>query len=241
MASICARRTTPSAGRSPTSTASTSAGPDLGTGAPELAVVRAHTRWVNPEGNDAGAATAAGVLAALRAVWRRIEATAARRVALQGLGSVGRNVAQALLAEGVDVVGADPVASVLGIRKVAPAKIAHVACDVFMPCALSGALTADVAARAVCGSANNQLARPEVAGSAPRRRGRSRADIVTSAGAVIEGVLTLLERAGPPRVAAAIARIEAVTDEVLQEAARAGRPPTEVALQRARALVPSGR
>jgi leucine dehydrogenase len=227
-------------------------GPDIGTGDTELAAVRRTCPFVNPTDNDAGASTAAGVHAGLRAVWRAIDRPTSepRTVAIQGLGAVGRALAAALLGEGVEVIGADVepeacrAAAALGVRLVDPAVVLAQPCDVVVPCAgghvLDAATIERLRCRAVCGSANNQLATRQ-AGARLQARGIVHApDVVVSAGAVIEGVLTVLEGRDASvraRVRETIAAIEGTLASVLDEAARRGRPPTEVARARAEALL----
>lgn len=220
------------------------AGPDLGTGAEQLAVVREETSHVNPPRNDAGRSTATGVLAGLRAVWRALEGRigSERCVAVQGLGSVGRVVVEALVQEGVRVVAADARASVaeraaeLGVQIVTPDQILEMPCDVLVPCAKGHVFNRETVPRlrckAVCGSANNQLADDEAATLLMRAGILHVPDIVVSAGAVIEGVLTV--RSGDAedvrrQVERSIARLETVTFEVLTQAKKERRPPIEVA------------
>lgn len=219
-------------------------GPDIGTGPHELEVVRRVCPYVNPAGNDAGASTAAGVHAGLRAVWRALGVAPGqpRSVAIQGLGAVGLALARALRAEGVAVTGADvdPAAmrraAEAGIEVVEPEALPSVPCDVWVPCALGHVLDAGLIerlrCRAVCGSANNQLATPADAGRLHARGIVHAPDIVVSAGAVIEGVLTVQEGDGAAvrrRVAQAIAAIEGTLGGVLEASAREDRPPVEVA------------
>lgn len=224
-------------------------GPDIGTGEAELAAVRRTCAFVNPEGNDAGASTAAGVHAGLGAVWRAIEGRRAtpRSVVIQGLGAVGRALAARLRDEGVEVVGADldpeacRAAAALGVRIVDPAVVLAEPCDVLVPCAgghvLDAAVIESLRCRAVCGSANNQLATPADARRLLERGIVHAPDVVVSAGAVIEGVLTVQAGHGDAsvraRVRETIAAIEGTLGSVLDEAARRGVPPTEVARARA--------
>lgn len=226
-------------------------GPDVGTGPAELDAVRAVTRHVNPAANDAGRSTAAGVRAGLSAVLEALELpVAGARVAVMGLGSVGGALATSLLSEGAEVFGADPDpeacarAEASGVTLVSPAAVLHHPCDVLMPCALGGILTRSeaerVRCRAVCGSANNQLATAD-AGWALHRRGILHApDVVVSAGAVIEGVLTV-QRGEEPTVRAAIAHtigaLQGVTARVLEAAAREDRPASVVARDLAEAAL----
>ncbi|MCH9682654.1 MAG: amino acid dehydrogenase [Deltaproteobacteria bacterium] len=220
-------------------------GPDLGTGATQLAAIRQTCRHVNPEGNDAGASTAAGVDAGLRAVWQVLGAPAQgrRRVVIQGLGSVGGSLAATLVERGVEVVGADldptacQAAAERGVVIVPPSQVLRERCDVLMPCATGHGLDAETIAglqcRAVCGSANNQLATAADAGRLHARGIVHAPDVVVSAGAVIEGVLTVqhgVDDAVRRQVADAIATIEGTLTAVLEQAARTDQPPTKVAV-----------
>jgi leucine dehydrogenase len=221
-------------------------GPDVGTGVAELERVRAKTEWVNPIDNDAGASTAQGVLAGLRGVLRVLdgdESFGGRRYAVQGLGSVGLALAQALRDTGSTVVAHDPnplareKAHALGVTILDAAELMDTECDVFMPCALGGFLDDNVVlnlrCRAICGSANNQLQNSR-AGAALAQRGILYApDFCVNAGAVIEGVITLSEGQSPQsreQVDMTIAKIADTTETVLQWAAEQGRTPEAVAV-----------
>jgi glutamate dehydrogenase/leucine dehydrogenase len=223
-------------------------GPDVGTGPRELETVRAQTRWVNPVGNDAGKSTAQGVLAGMRAVFAvlGVREDPATRVAIAGLGAVGLGVARGLIERGVTVLGADvhasacDVARAIGVEIVAPEQIMAVPCDVFSPCAMGGVLDehgiAALRCRGICGSANNQLADARAARWLVERDIVHAPDVIVSAGAVIEGVLTTQGGTSPAvrrRVHEAIEHLETVTREVLEQAARQQRSPTAVAHERA--------
>lgn len=227
-------------------------GPDIGTGEAELAAVRRACPFVNPLENDAGASTAAGVHAGLRAVWRVLGSlpSSPRTVAIQGLGSVGRALAAALVDEGVAVIGADlegaacRAAAERGVRIVDPAALMTQPCDVLMPCAGGHGLDAvaieGLRCRAVCGSANNQLATADDAGRLHARGIVHAPDVVVSAGAVIEGVLTVQQGRDASvraKVDEAIAAIEGTLGAVLERALAQGRPPTEVARAQAQRLL----
>lgn len=218
-------------------------GPDLGTGDEELGWLRRETTYVNPAANDAADSTAQGVLAGLRATWRFLDIEPkGSAAAVQGCGAVGLAVIRALVALGVRVTAADTSAAAVraakeaGAQIVAPSRLLETPCDVLVPCAVGGVLSAELVPRlrckAVCGSANNQLRAPEVALTL-REHGIVHApDIIVSAGAVIEGVLTVLEgaQAADAAVKAAIDRIEGTTLELLEEAARLQQPPSVVAI-----------
>jgi glutamate dehydrogenase/leucine dehydrogenase len=180
-------------------------GPDVGTGDADLDAVRRSTRWVNPVGNDAARSTAAGVLAGLRGLSRVVfgdEEIGRRRYVIQGLGAVGYAVAVALLEAGGKVsgwdvdAGARERARAAGVVLLDESSLLSEPCDVFMPCALGGVLRREVCERAswraICGAANNQLADDAVAELLLQRNIAWAPDFVVNAGAVIEGVLTVL-------------------------------------------------
>ncbi|NVB42121.1 Glu/Leu/Phe/Val dehydrogenase [Pseudenhygromyxa sp. WMMC2535] len=231
-------------------------GPDVGTGSAELDALRRATSHVNPAQNDAGRSTAAGVLAGLRGLSQVVfgdETLGGRRYVIQGLGAVGGALAAALVAAGGEVAGWDPDlharerAAAVGVRLLEDGAAAlREPCEVFMPCALGGVLDAQTCAaapwRAVCGSANNQLdaATGARAEQTLHERGIAWApDFVVSAGAVIEGVETVLGEGEGAR-ARVVEKIEATAERcaAILEAARAeNRPPRQVALARAWAAV----
>jgi glutamate dehydrogenase/leucine dehydrogenase len=226
-------------------------GPDVGTTSHHLDLVRAQTRWVNPSENDAGASTAAGVLAATRGVLRAMDGEAefaGRHFLIEGLGSVGGAIASQLVEQGSVVAGWDTDerarARVHEVELVPPERWGGRAWDVWMPCALGGGLDSDVAAattaRAVCGSANNQLM--GAAGDVLHRRGVLHVpDFLASAGAVIEGVWSIARTPDARAVVnRAIAAIEERTLRVFRTTRETGRAPGEVAEALARAALVAG-
>jgi leucine dehydrogenase len=223
-------------------------GPDVGTGARELAALRRTTGWVNPAGNDASRSTAAGVLAGLRGLLGVVfedPDVSRRRYVIQGLGGVGSALAGALLDAGASVAGWDPDpdaragAGAIGVELLDAATVLCTPCDVFMPCALGHTLTRELCERApwraVCGSANNQLADRDAA-AVMRRRGITWApDFVVNAGAVIEGVETVM--GSGERVAGGIAALEDRCAQLLVRARAEDRCVSELALEAARAAL----
>ncbi|NQU64782.1 MAG: Glu/Leu/Phe/Val dehydrogenase family protein [SAR324 cluster bacterium] len=94
-----------------------------------------------------------------------------RTVAVQGLGEVGRHLAEYYLQEEVNLIVADrqPQAceklvekyATRHIRVVPAAEILNIECDILSPCAVGGIITvdtvADLKAKIIIGGANNQL------------------------------------------------------------------------------------
>jgi leucine dehydrogenase len=94
-----------------------------------------------------------------------------RTVLVQGIGAVGRQLAEQLAGAGahviltdVDEVRAKDTATAIGGEVVAPEDAVGTPCDVFSPCATGGVLSSQtiprLRCRAVAGAANNQLADP---------------------------------------------------------------------------------
>jgi leucine dehydrogenase len=173
---------------------------DVGTTPADLEVVAKETLWVNRHsvGADTAAATAYGVLVGMRvAVRRRLGRDLdGVRVAVQGLGRVGRTLCELLTRAGAQLVVTDldraralAVAEELGARAVGPAEIIEQDADVFAPCALADALDADTVPRLRCavvaGSANNQLADPSLAAVLEQRGILWAPDIVINAGGAL--------------------------------------------------------
>lgn len=182
---------------------------DVGVSAADLEHVRLETRHVAglPSGaGDPAPFTAKGVLRALEAAaaWRwGTSSLAGRRIALQGCGAVGAQLARALHALGARLIVADPDATRLaavtaetGAEAVAPDEIRGVPADVFAPCALGGVLddagVAALRATLVVGAANNQLLEPRHADELARRDILYVPDYVANAGGVLSGAMDLL-------------------------------------------------
>jgi len=205
---------------------------DLGIGPEDLAAVRETTRYVAvpDDAMDLAGATAAGVLAGMKVALDYAGLSSdfkGLRVAVQGLGAMGRAVAERLVASGARVVASeiDPVRLAaeqkrLGLRATSPEGIYDEEVTVFCPCAVGGVLTADTVARlkahVVAGAANNQLGDAEADGALKARGILYLPDYALNAGAVIRATRSLegLDDGGTTEVAARIGRtIRRILDE----------------------------
>ncbi len=157
-------------------------GPDVGTSSADMDIIAetgapyvfGRTPAAGGAG-DSGPATALGVLHAMRVVCERLfgdAALAGRRVLVQGAGSVGGRLIHLLREAGAEVVFSDVDEAAirhfrdeLKIPLVPAEAVYETPCDMFAPCALGFILNQEtiprLRCRAVVGSANNQLARPE--------------------------------------------------------------------------------
>jgi valine dehydrogenase (NAD+) len=180
---------------------------DMGTAEEEMAVIGERTRSVAGLPRRIGGCgdpspfTALGVFMAMeRACERSGVPLRGARVALQGVGNVGRELVRRLLEAGAAVVVADPdpgaVANLPGdVEVVAPEAITGQACDVFAPCGPAGVIDAGVAqtlrCRIVCGAANNPLAAADVACVLRQRGILYVPDFLASAGGLIHLAVAL--------------------------------------------------
>jgi len=180
---------------------------DMGTGEQEMAVIAERTRHVvglpRERGGcgDPGPFTAEGVALALDAALAHAGlALEGARVALQGVGSVGGDLARRLVALGAHVLAADPSPSALArlpreVEVVAPEAITRTPCAVFAPCGPPGVITPELArtlpARIVCGAANNPLSDPSAARVLAARGVLYVPDYVANAGGLIHLAVAL--------------------------------------------------
>jgi leucine dehydrogenase len=183
--------------------------------------------------------TARGVYAGLRETLRRATGSAdieGRRITIAGLGQVGSRLATRLATEGAILTvtdfnpGRSQFATELGATWVAPDEAHRVPADVFVPAGVGGMLTpaviAELAATAVCGPANNQLAQSD-GDTQLRSRGILYApDYLVNAGGVIRlGDEDSMDDA----VFARIDAIEQTLGEVFDESERSGVTTVEAA------------
>ena len=144
---------------------------------------------------NASQSTAEGVFTCMEASWRHLTGRdlAGARVAIQGLGNVGRRLAAMLHKAGARLIIADvdPRACEGIEAQITSPDMIHAAdADIFAPNALGGVLNPAtipaIKARLVCGGANNQLAS---AGDAEALRERGILycpDYLANAGGIIE-------------------------------------------------------
>ncbi len=178
---------------------------DVGTNEKDLQIVREETPHVSGLARDKGGSgdpspfTALGVFMGIQAC---VEAQLERRdlrglkVAIQGVGNTGLNLARRLVEAGAKVVVSDvneqrvnEARKAIGTDAVSADEIFGVECDVFAPCALGAVLNdrtiPQLRCKIVAGSANNQLAEDRH-GEALIERGILYApDFVINAGGII--------------------------------------------------------
>jgi leucine dehydrogenase len=232
---------------------------DVGTTSDDMAALSARTPYVvgvptaRGGSGDPGDFTAAGVQAAMHACARHVfgfPELAGRTVSLVGVGHVGEPLARRLAAEGAELVLADiddsrrAVAERLGARWETPEEALHADVDVLAPCALGGvidaALSEQLRARIICGSANNQLAFPELADVLHERGVLYAPDFIVNSGGLIN---VSLELSGYDRdlALARVAEIDGVLARILDHAEQEGTTPLGAALELADDLLDAAR
>ncbi len=155
-------------------------GEDVGLTPADVEVMARTTRYLvgRPhKSGDPSKAAALGTYSSIRACLQHVYGSGdpkGRHIAIQGAGNVGSDLARRLVADGAEVTICDlrgerakAAAEETGAVVVPSEEIYDVACDVFSPCALGLILNPQtlgrLKAKIVCGSANNQLATPEMA------------------------------------------------------------------------------
>jgi leucine dehydrogenase len=151
---------------------------DVGTSVHDMEYIFMETKYVtgvapaHGGSGDPSPVTALGVFQAMKAALKSTyssESFAGKRVALQGLGNVGRSLLESLVKAGAKVTVTDideerceRARREHGVEVVGPEAIYDVACDVFSPNALGAILNDQTIPRLkckiICGGANNQLA-----------------------------------------------------------------------------------
>ena len=221
---------------------------DVGTTQDDMDLIRRETSSVTGVSRSLGgsgdpsAATAYGVLHAMKAVAKRLWSTTDlkdRHVVVSGVGKVGHALVRHLVEERAHVTVADVRDDAVERTRrdfatdVADVAGAHaVECDLFAPCAMGGALNPstipELGCAAVVGSANNQLADDSCAKLLADARVVYAPDYVVNAGGVIN-IAEELRGYHRERAYANVRRIFATTTTVLDTAEAEGITTVEAA------------
>jgi leucine dehydrogenase len=228
---------------------------DVGTTLSDMAHVARATRYVaglgaapGEAGGDPGPKTALGVYLGIKAAVkfrlgrRGLEGV---KVAIQGLGGVGRHLCRLLAADGAELFVADVQPAAVQwacehfkAHRVPVDEVLALDVDVLSPCALGGALDAQsiprLRARIVAGAANNQLAQDQD-GTALQSAGVLYApDYVINAGGIISVSREYHRGASEAQVIADIQAIPIRLTEIFERARRENRTTNAVADHMAR-------
>jgi valine dehydrogenase (NAD+) len=198
----------------------------------------------NGGAGDSSVLTAFGVFQGMRAAAGHVWGAASlegRRVAVEGVGKVGRHLVGHLMDAGARVVICDvAAAAVERVHTEHPAvevaasraELAAGQLDIYSPCALGGSITDDMVtaltARIICGGANNQLAQPGIEKQLADRGIVYVPDYLVNAGGVIQ-VADELAGFSFDRAQARATRIFDTTRQILVMAGEEGVPPVVAA------------
>jgi leucine dehydrogenase len=218
---------------------------DVGTKPSDMELIHTRTDHVvglPPEKGGVGDPspfTAAGVEAAMRAcVGKRFgsEGFDGRSVAVVGVGAVGADLARSLSEQGAELIIADineakrTLAEELpGARWSDPETAMLAEVDVLAPCALGGIINEEtipaLRCQIICGAANNQLSREELAEDLAGRGIVYAPDFIANAGGIIHAAEEHAGEHDPDRVAKRVQGIHDVVAEILEESESTGRTP----------------
>ena len=236
-------------------------GEDMGTTSDDMRLLAGVTRYVHgfDPGNgakvDPSPYTARGVYAGMRAALEEVfgnDDPAGRSVLVEGVGNVGRRLAEMVAAAGarllvsdIDPRRAEETATELEAEVVPAERVYGTACDVYAPCAVGATVNADtipqLACRVVAGSANNQLREPDDAQRLAERDILYVPDYIINAG----GALSFgLMGQGEPAGEELMQRIDVLGQtvrEILAEAREHGEIPTVAAERRVARALEQGR
>jgi len=220
-------------------------GEDVGISIEDARIIGKETEYVlgiSEEVGDPSPFTAHGVVSGMRACTREAFGTSGLsglKIAIQGLGAVGYNLARILHQEGAELIVTDimeeptkKIAAELGAKVVAPEEIYSVACDVFAPCALGAIINNEtipqLRCRVVAGSANNQL-QESVHGDELHRRGILYApDYAINAGGLISAYIDW-KKSGTEGIMKKVREIEDRIGEVIAASKKIGEPTHTIA------------
>ncbi|VVT43073.1 Leucine dehydrogenase [Chlamydia avium] len=147
---------------------------DIGISTKDIHIIHQETPWVcgiESISGDPAIFTAHGVFLCIKETAKQLWGTPClqgKKIAIQGIGSVGRKLLHLLFFEGAELYVSDVNQSVLdeatqfyGATIVPPENLPLLECDIFSPCAFGGVIhrnnVSSLRCQAIVGSANNQL------------------------------------------------------------------------------------
>lgn len=233
------------------------AGEDMGITVNDLLVMRNVTPYVAGlaipgSSGDPSRFTARGGLRGIQAVAQHLWGSPSlrgKKIAIQGLGSVGMKLLQHLFWEGAELIVADVNALLIeeavnlwGAKKVPLEDILQVECDILAPCAIGGILNEktipQLRCRAVAGVANNQLLKEEDAQRLVERHILYAPDFVINSG----GLINIASEIGRHHYLPEVARdqVDHLYDlllSIFQEAEKTKKSPHEIAIKIAETIL----
>lgn len=234
---------------------------DVGVSVADMKLVASHSPYVSGvseaggAGGDPSPYTALGVRLGIEAAVMHVfgrKSIEGLRIAVQGLGGVGGNLARELSERGarlfvsdIDPAKVESVCDQYAAVPVVAEDILSQDVDVVAPCALGSTITEHVArtisARLIAGGANNQLANRKVGGILLQRGIAYAPDYVVNAGGIIMVSAEYFGTNDRQSVRSAIERIFERTFELLERADKTRRFSGDVADDIARETISSAK
>lgn len=221
---------------------------DSGVSERDLEHTREVSRWVSGigakgKGGNPSPFTAHGVFRGIEAAARAKFGSAkleGRRVAIVGVGAVGMALARRLNEAGaklvvadINAVAVDEAVKAFSATPMSPEDAVGADVDIFSPCALGGAITAErllrLKAKIVAGGANNQLATPAMDEAMRAGDILYAPDYVINAGGVISVGLEILGTWDAADLTRRLDNIGVTLTRLFERAAREDRPTGAVA------------
>ncbi len=235
---------------------------DVGCSVDDMRYVREVTEYVSglpQSGNDAGGDpspwTALGCIQGIEAAVKArlgVDSLTGIRVAVQGVGHVGKQLCKLLHEAGAELciadVNGDHLEATLAevpAAVIAPTEVLFADVDVLAPCALGNILTSftipKIRAKVIAGAANNQLSTAADGVRLAERDILYAPDYVINAGGIISVAAEFYGDASEEDVRADVGRIKDRLQAIFTEAKDTGRPTHELADELARSLVAAAR
>jgi len=206
---------------------------DLGATLEDISLIARHTPYVvgvmhEKSSGNPSPFTAWGVFRGMQAAMKKLTGSDSLEdvsVAIQGLGNVGAPLAELLFWHGAKMTVSDidwdktvRIAKKFNAKACPSEDILSVECDIFAPCALGGVLSSStiplLRCRAVAGSANNQLLRPEDGDLLAKRKILYAPDFIINAGGLINVTEELASEGYNPLVARK--KVDAIYGQLIQ-------------------------
>jgi leucine dehydrogenase len=235
---------------------------DVGISVEDMRIVHRTTQYVSglPQesggvGGDPSPWTAYGVFLGIReAVEARLGTDSLQgvRIAVQGVGNVGRNLCRLLHDAGAKLIVADvssanlrTVGEAIPTELASPRDILFSDVDVLAPCALGNVVNSEtiprIRAKIIAGGANNQLSTTADGARLADRDILYAPDYVINAGGIISVANEYLGAGSEDKVRAEVGRIPGRLHDIFREASESGRPTNDVADEVARRIVENAR
>lgn len=225
----------------------------------DLEVVRRETPFAHGglvrggRGGDPSPTTAYGVFQGMEACLEALgeePSLRGKRVAVQGLGSVGLALVTLLVEAGARVTAADlredkvKACASLGAVPCSPGEIHRVDCDIFSPCALGGTVDGislrEMNCKIIAGAANNVLAHASLSHELHQKGILYAPDYVINAGGLIHVALEKTPYL-PGEIKGIVSAIKDRLLEIFRRSAQEGLPPLMISNQMAEERLEGGR